>query len=173
MEQENKIHCSGRCTKCGEQVHIVISLVATTDKLLKSGGNTARKIPREIIEEIRPLLGTDTDMNIAQKFHVSHSSVQKLRNAENIAVYKTVKRWEDVDPLFDTHDDDEIISKFPNLNKQSLYVRRRVLNKESSENIHRRRRAKILYKQGLTMEDIGKLLRVTRQRVEQLLKDIP
>lgn len=158
----------GLCPKCGTDLAISIRVDTVC---LKKGGRTNAKLPEEIWGRVDPLLGTMTDKEVAKRLNLGLASVSKRRR--DLGIKSLAEKQRDgIDALLKEGRDDEIELNYPAVSHQTIVNRRKELGLPGKVETRKRKQAKVLYEQGLTMEQIATMLRVTRQRVEQLIKDL-
>lgn len=175
MEKEQSLFISGLCSHCQEDVKFEIKLTAFSEHILRKGGRTGRKMTEEKSEKLNELIrgGELSRIQIANELGLGYATVFKRAQTMGVKLPNSSSfRWMEVDPFLSNLSIDKLMAKFNWLSPATIYLRRRKLGIPQEIQRKKRTQAKILYGQGLTMEQIGTVLRVTRQRVEQYIKDI-
>jgi len=139
-------------------------------------------ITPEIKAQLLRLAGTKTDREVAVEVGLQPSNVTMFRQKNDIApMYPSVKltdeQWREIEPLLGKVRDNEIAVKYRVSNttisskRVSLGIPRMARCGEAAVT-RDLEKIKRLRESGLTLEQIGRAYRVSRQRIEQLLKDL-
>lgn len=158
----------GKCPECDARIALRFQI-----GLAKPRKHT---IPREVIEKIVPLLGTMSDSALARKFGVSSSFVGRERMGRNIARFQTpstlIAAIDELLPTMKNKDIAHQLGTFP-----SIVAARRLKTKIKTLPgvtliCSKRERVLELHEKGLSMTEIGRVMRLTRQRIEQIIKEL-
>lgn len=169
---DGRFSINGRCPGCGHA--IAMRIVLDLQKPSKLGLDAAT------IANVDALLGKMSDREIALQTGVSYAWVSNRRRALVIPRYSVINNadlWRNVDPLFVDHRDSEILSHPANVEAgfSLAQIRNRRLSlgiKQPAADERRTTHERIfkLHDMGFDMSAIGAAVRLTRQRVEQILR---
>lgn len=154
------------CPRCGSKINGNLEIESRYRK--------TNKIDELVLQRIKELAGTKPDGEVAREVGVSLSLIYNFRKENNIKRYYKIEdesQWKKIDVMFNEYTDTEI-SRISGILYQDVRKRRKFLDIELPEKFDRReviRKIFILKKQGFNQQDIANAVRLTRQRIEQIL----